>query len=90
MRMQNIDKFKFAIGVLWICMGIIGLFGRRISLLRRAIFLLMSVFYAAVGFAGAFNTDLSTMTGISSSTVFIIHDAFAFDYYFIGYLGRIF
>lgn len=53
-------------------MGIIGLFGRQISWLRRVIFLLMSVFYSAIGFAGAFHTDLGTMTGIGSSAVFIV------------------
>jgi len=70
--MQNIDKFKFFIGALWICMGTIVLFGRRISWLRRLIFMLMSGFYAAVVFAGAFHSDFSAMTGISASTVFII------------------
>ena len=53
-------------------MGIIGLFGQQISWLRRVIFLLMSIFYSAVGFAGAFHTSLGTMTGISPSAVFII------------------
>ena len=70
--MQHIEKFKFFIGTLWICMGFIGLIGRRISCLRRVLFMLMSVFYAAIGFAGAFHTDLSALIGISSSAVLII------------------
>jgi uncharacterized membrane protein YuzA (DUF378 family) len=71
-RMKNIDTFMLFVGVGWICMGIIGLFGRRISLLRRVLFMLMSVFYAAVGFASAYHTNLNTVAGISSSAVFII------------------
>jgi len=70
--MKATDTFMFFVGVGWIVMGIVGLFGRRISWLRRAIFLLMSVFYSAVGFTSAFHRDLKTMTGISSSSTIII------------------
>ncbi len=62
----------FFVGVGWIVMGIVSLFARRISWLRRVIFLLMSAFYSSVGFARAFHTDLKTMAGISSSSVIII------------------
>jgi len=57
------------VGVEWIGMGIVNLFARRISWLRRVIFLLMSVFYSAVGFTSAFHTDLNRMVGISPSLV---------------------
>ena len=70
--MKNIDTSMLLVGVAWVCMGIIGLFGRRISWLRRVLFMLMAAFYAAVGFAKAYHTDLSTVVGISSSAVFII------------------
>jgi len=71
-QMKNIDTIMLFVGAVWIVMGIIALFGRKISWLRRVIFLLMSIFYSAVGFASAFHTDLSTMAGISSSSVILI------------------
>jgi hypothetical protein len=70
--MTNIDTFMMLVGIAWIVMGIVGLFGRRISWFRRVIFLLMSAFYSAVGFTRAFHGDLSKMTGLSSSSVMIV------------------
>ena len=70
--MKNIDIYLLLVGAGCFVMGIAGLFRRRISWLRRVIFLLIFVFCSAVGFASAFHIDFSTMTGISWPVIIIM------------------
>jgi hypothetical protein len=70
--MNNSDTYFLLVGAGCLVLGIVGLFTARLSWLRRIIFSLLLVFYSAVSFASAFHTDLSAVTGISWSVIFIM------------------
>jgi len=61
----------------------------QISTLRRAVFVLMCAWNAAIGFASAFYTELGTLTGIGAPAVFNILVLFPSLFIVLGILEQI-